>query len=205
VRAAELLRDAIVRGDLTTGSALRQDELAALLGISRIPLREALKLLEGEGFVQIRPHRGAVVAPLSEEEIVEMFEIVRLLEVHALGLSVPRLRDRELEQAALLLDELDRTSDLAAWASKNWEFHALLYGAAERPRLLELVKALRANSQRYTFMLLADERCRALLNREHRALLEACRRRDPLRAAQLLDEHLSGGKERVLRMIPREQ
>jgi DNA-binding GntR family transcriptional regulator len=200
-QAADQLRDAIVRGELETESPLREEELCRRLGISRIPLREALRRLEGEGFVEIRPRRGAVVAALSPAELVEVADMCRVLEARAIELAVPNLTSEVLERCAEHLDELDATEEPIEWARINWEFHSALYAPAQRPRFVETVANLRANAGRYLFVLLADSERRKKLNREHRGILAACRRGAAERAKNLLDAHLQGGKQSVMRII----
>jgi len=197
-----LLREAILRGDFPVGTPLRQDQLAERLGISRIPLREALKQLEGEGFVTIRPHRGAIVAPLSVKQLEEIAEIVRLLEAHLLRIAIPRLDDGALDQAEACLDRLDRIRDLGEWSRVNSQFHTILYRAADRPQALEIVSGLRLNAERFMQILLDDAGRRERLNAEHRAILTACRRRELEQALRLLDAHLGTAKEDIERALP---
>ncbi len=204
-QVARRLREGIGRGDFPTGAPLREARISAQFGVSRVPVREALHQLEGEGFVVNRPRRGAVVAPLSKAEVIEIAEMCRLLEAHALRLAVPHMTRGILKRARAIVERLDRVDDLYQWARLNWEFHATLYQPAERPLLVELVGRLRTNGERYLYMLLADREHRLALNREHRSILAACRRGTAPRAARLLDAHLQGGKEKVLHLIDLER
>ena len=201
VRAADRLREAILRGELDTQAPLREVELSRKLRISRSPLREALHQLEGEGLVVLRPRRGAVVTRLSRAEVIEIAEICRLLEAHVLRLAVPNLTREILGRAGDIVERLDGISDPIEWSRLNWQLHSALYEPAERPRLVELVANLRRNGERYMYMLLVDPRRRLSLNREHRSILGACRGRRAKRAAELLDAHLQGGKEKVLHLL----
>src|SRR5689334_15832455 len=108
---SDMLRTAILTGVLKDGEPLRQDELAAALGVSRMPVREALRRLEAEGFVDFQPHKGAVVAELSAEEAEEIYEIRLTLECRRLRESIPHLTDGALDGAAVILDEMDTEQD----------------------------------------------------------------------------------------------
>ncbi len=202
-RAAERLRESILRGEVDTDRPLREEELSKRLGISRIPVREALRQLEGEGFVEIRPRRGAVVASLSTAEIGEIAEICRLLESRALELAVPGMTRETWEVADEQVRRMDELDDPVEWARSNWSFHATLYRPAGRPRMLEIVGNLRANAERYMYVLLTERATRRRLNKEHRRILDACRCGSGKRAGRLLDAHLSGGKDTVVGVLQR--
>src|SRR5689334_18278168 len=103
----EALRVAISSGDLAPGFQLRQDELAERFGTSRIPVREALRQLEAEGFVTILPNRGAVVADLSVDEVIELLEIRIALECHALRLAIPAMGEMDLDETKKVLRSYD--------------------------------------------------------------------------------------------------
>jgi len=203
-QAADCLREAILRGQHAVGQPLRELELCGVLGISRIPLREALHRLEAEGLVTIRPNRGAIVAGVSRSEVLEIGEVCRLLEAHVLRVALPALSVEILDRAEAcldLLDELDARGDPAEWSRANWRFHSELYQAAGRPLQLELLESLRARAERAMLILVADPKRRQHLNREHRAILTALRKGRGERAAELLDAHLRGGKEEAMRLL----
>jgi DNA-binding GntR family transcriptional regulator len=148
-RVADLIRGAIVSGALPAGQALRQEELAARFGISRIPLREALRQLEVEGLILSAPYRGAVVAPLSAAEIREITALRLNLERVALELAVPRLTDTVLDALAGSADELGRNPDFARQVQLHEDFFLRLYGAAEAPLLLSVVRLVLGRGLRY--------------------------------------------------------
>src|SRR5262245_38529719 len=107
IQAADRLRTAILRGKYGDEHPLREVELCRELGISRIPLREALHRLEGEGLVEIRPNRGAAVASLSPAELAEIAELCRMIEGHLLRHSIPGLKRELLDRAGTLLELMD--------------------------------------------------------------------------------------------------
>lgn len=184
------LRDAILSGALAGGQPLRQEEIAERFGVSRSPVREALRQLEGEGLVSFFPHRGAVVSELSYQEVVEITEIRLLLEPAALRHALPALGDDDLSRAGEVLRAIDTEKDLAnRWSELNWRFHATLFAPARRPRLLDLIKAQHTAFDRYIRVHLAlsdyDEP-----QRDHYELLDLCRRKEAEAAERLLARHI---------------
>jgi DNA-binding GntR family transcriptional regulator len=199
--AASRLRAGILAGEFAPGKQLRESDLCIALCVGRIPLREALHRLAGEGLVEIRPNRGASIAIPSKEELKEIAEVCRLLEVHLLRLAIPSLRASILARAEASLGLLEGIEDPLEWARENWRFHTLLYDAAERPLMVDLLAGLRARAERAMLMLVADRERRAALNREHREILRCVRTRQVNGATALLDAHLLGGKNEVLRLL----
>jgi DNA-binding GntR family transcriptional regulator len=199
--AAERLRALILRGDYAIAQQLRENELCQILGASRIPVREALHRLAGEGLVEIRPNRGACVSSPSKDELREIAEVCRLLEAHLLRLAVPSLKPDRLTRAEAFLETLDLIDDPLEWARVNWRFHTLLYEAADRPLIIELLTGLRARAERAMLILVSDRQRRAVLNREHRAILTCLRARQAASAVEKLDAHLLGGRNEVLRLL----
>ena len=185
------LRDAIVAGVLEEGQALRQDDIAGQFGVSRSPVREALRRLEGEGLVRFYAHRGAVVAEMSSEEVLEGSEIRVALETLALEKAIPNQTEDDLRGAEDILDVIDREIDITArWSELNREFHSALYAAADRPRLLELIRIQQVGFDRYirVFLAVADYVERG--QEEHRQLLAACRRDDVDLAVRLNAQYI---------------
>ena len=202
--AADALRARILDGTLPEGSNLRQDALAAELGISRIPLREAFRELEAEGLVTLLPRRGAVVSALSLDEIGELFDLRRLIEPDLLARAVPRLTAGDLAEAERILDRYEQAlvrHDVHAWGEMNTRFHLALYAAAGRRRSLAIVQGLLANADRYTRLQLVltagTERARS----EHRRLLELCRTGDGRGAADLLRQHIDAAAGGLLSFL----
>lgn len=190
---ADTLRRRILAGELGEGEQLRQEVLAAELGVSRIPLREAFRLLEGEGLITIAPHRGAVVAVRSPEEIGELFDLRVLLEPDILRHAIPKLTERDLREAATILAGYSNAltqRDVEAWGRLNTQFHLALYRPAERPRSLALVRSLLDQTDGYTRMQLLLTGGQSRAQREHTELLELCRARKTGAAAKLVEDHV---------------
>lgn len=192
---AERIRTAIVRGQLHGGQPLRQAEIAERFGVSRIPVREALSQLEGEGWVSSVPHRGVVVTELCAEDVRDLCDIRLDLETRALQLAIPQLDTPTLDRAERVLDEIDAEPTIDAWADYNLVFHCTLYEAAKRPRLLALIKNLHRLTSRYLIVHVSILNYRERGQDEHRALLAACRAGDAKLADRLLRAHIGNAAD----------
>ena len=191
--AVEQLREHILRGDYPEGSPLRQDALAAELGVSRIPVREALRQLEVEGLVTFSPHAGAVVSTLSLDEIVELFQLRATLESELIRKAVPNLTHDVLDRAYTILEAYDaafETGDVAEWGALNWEFHSTLLAAANKPLTLGILSMLHNQSDRYTRLQLALTHGEWRASDEHKTIANAAASGDAELAANLMREHV---------------
>ncbi|HET7563552.1 MAG TPA: GntR family transcriptional regulator [Gemmatimonadaceae bacterium] len=200
----EAIRDRILSGVYAEGEQLRQDALAADLGVSRIPVREALRQLEAEGLVTFNPHRGAVVSSFSVAEIEELFDIRAMLESDLLRRSIPHLTDEDFHRAAEILDDFEaafNNRDIAAWGDLNWQLHSTLYAAADRPMTMGVVENLHHRTNRYARMQLALTHGESRAREEHRALVAAARKRNVDRACTLLEAHILGAGRALARFL----
>lgn len=192
-RVHEFLRDEIMADRLTPGTELQEVALAASLGVSRGPIREALGRLSAEGLVTIRPRNGAVVRSLSRDEFVEAYQVREALETFAVKLAVPRLTHNHfshLETLTAQMVERAEENDVVAFFEANAAFHEGLVEASGNRRLRDLHSQLARQLGRYQMRSLA---LRGNLRRsiaEHRAILRAAKRADAERAARLLSEHI---------------
>ena len=187
---AEALRQAIGHGLFVEGQSLRQDEIAGQFGVSRIPVREALRQLEAEGLVIFHPNRGAMVSVLSVAEAQEICEIRVALETMALELAIPQLSDLDLRRAAELLQATEQAASPEQAAHLIWQFYMALYSPANRPRLLDLIKMLHVNIDRYMRLQRAELTIQTHCLSNHQQLLESCWQRDTTAATQILRHHL---------------
>ncbi|ABO59469.1 GntR family transcriptional regulator [Burkholderia vietnamiensis] len=198
--AANELRRRILTGEYVDGYQLRQDALATELGISRIPLREALVQLESEGLVKILPHKGAIVSELSPEDITELFELRALLEPVLLKKSIPKLTAEDFARLDAILDEYSavlHASQSGRWGELNTELHQLLLSRAEQPKTAAIVASLLQQTDRYTRVQLSlSEAARDVAESEHAELVALCRKGDGRAAASLLKRHIehAGGE-----------
>lgn len=187
----DILREDILSGKLNGGVQLKQEELATKFNVSMSALREALRSLEGEGLVKFYPNRGAVVSELSADEAQEIFDIRLFLELGALELAIPNLTDADLAEADEILKEADRDSNSELCGKLNWQFHEILYRAANRPKLLSLIQNMINNVERYMRIYLSTMHYQTKSQAEHRALLNACAQRDIKAAQKLLRKHMA--------------
>lgn len=176
LRIAEALRGAILSGSIEGGVPLRQEELASAFEVSRIPVREALRMLEAEGLIEFHPNRGAVVAAVTAEEVENVYTIRAALECAALGLSGPRLTHEDLSIAATVLDEINEQKEVSRLGELNRRFHLSLYSRCNRRRLLsEIDSYLRLGDRLLRFHFSRVDGRGFSSQDEHRAILAACR------------------------------
>jgi len=204
----EALRERILRGNYPEGDPLRQDAIAEELGVSRIPVREALRQLEAEGLVTFSPHRGAVVSSLSLDEIDELFELRADIECDVLRRAIPRTSAEQLDRAIEVLDDFEdalRAGEATRWGPLNWHFHAALYAPASRNFTMGVLQKLHQQSDRYFRMqvLLANGGARA--NEEHRAIAAAVGAKDVTEASRLMREHILGAGTSLLGLLQQQR
>lgn len=200
----ETIRDAILNGRYQPGQRLVTEELAKELGVSRMPVREALQRLEVAGLVTITPHKGAVVSELSEAEIAEIYHIRAVLDGLAARLATPRLTQDDHAKLNALLDEMERgvqTHDLKTVLTVNREFHVVIWKAAQAPRLRELLENLYDTSQRFRNISVLIPGRLDQITQEHRLIAEALARGDAAAAEQHAHEHHEGTARRLLSSI----
>lgn len=188
----EQLRQAIVAGDFLPGQALRQDALAKRFGVSRVPLREALSTLEGEGQVVYEPHRGYKVARLSMDDLLEVYRIRELLEAEAARLATERAGDgvvEEMRRAAAEVNAASEAGDLLTMTEANRKFHFILVQAAQMPRLERLLQVLWDATDTYRFVYYGSPANRAVVREEHELIIDAFARRDHESLIAMLDLH----------------
>lgn len=200
----EAIRDRILHGDYPEGTPLRQDAIAAELGVSRIPVREALRQLEAEGLVSFSPHVGAIVSTLSLDEIREVFELRALIEADLLRRAFPHLTREVLDRAEAVLDDYEEAlekGDVRAWGTLNWLFHSTLYLPERHPLAINIVQQLHNHSDRYQRMQLKLTHGETRANREHRAILSAVREGEQQHAISLLSSHILGAGRGLIEFL----
>ncbi|MER5917565.1 GntR family transcriptional regulator [Streptomyces sp. NPDC001982] len=191
-RIAGILRDEILAGELPPGTWLRQDELAARLGTSRIPVREALRILESDGLTESFPNRGSRVPILSLEEVNTYYRMRERLEPLTLNESLPHLTDHHLDRLEHIQEEIETQSDVNRFLHLDRDFHMTTYAGCPSDHLLAITERLWNSTQHYrrAFMVLADPGRAAIVNAEHRLILDAVRRCDPEDAERYLVGHI---------------
>jgi DNA-binding GntR family transcriptional regulator len=174
-RTVEALRTDILTGALTPGAQLVQEDVAERLGVSRIPVREALQLLASEGLVSHQPNRGYFVTELSVVDLQEVYRLRQILEAEAIRQAVPALSDADVKRLRELAAAVPHADDIAA---ANRRFHFALFEAAGMPRLTRLLNQLWDSSDVYRALYFQQGANRRLVHTEHSAMLDAIERRD---------------------------
>ncbi len=200
------LRERILGLEIPEGTQLRQDSLAAEFGVSRIPVREALLQLEGEGLVTQAAHKGYTVTVLSLDEIREVFDLRALIEVDLLSRAIPRMNEDDVNAAREVVvtfdDMLARQSEQANWGRMNWQLHAALYAPAARTRTMRVLRNLHRDADRYLRLhLKLTQRSNDRAREEHRRLVGLCAQRDTAEATRLLAEHILTARDELLEFL----
>ncbi|MBP3935675.1 MAG: GntR family transcriptional regulator [Pseudomonas sp.] len=193
----ETLRNAILDGRLPCGTAIRQEALAKLFGVSRMPVREALRQLEAQGLLQVVQYKGAVVAPLIEDNSLETYELRQLLEAQALRLSVPLLSKEDFEEAEGYIEALEIEKDFGKIGTLNRQFHQALYCKAPNKKLLALIESGLIEEERFLRFNLEQMNLGKLCQDDHRALLRYARARDVEACIAELELHLQRGVKAI--------
>lgn len=204
----ESLREAIIQGRLRPGERLMELQLAEELGVSRTPVREAIRKLELEGFVVMMPRKGAYVAGITDKDITEVFEVRAALESLAAGLACDRITDEELEQlerSVVQISELAEQANLDGLVQEDAEFHEIIYRASRNKRLILILTNLQEQIQRFRLTTLSRPgRTRKALD-EHRQIVEAISERNVELAQRLAWEHIENAENSLLCAIREEE
>ena len=202
---AEELRRRIVSGEYAGGDQIRQEAVAEELGVSRIPIREALLQLEAEGLVVIYTHKGAVVASLSAEDAVDLFEARLVLETLLLKKAVAAATPNDIAQIDASMDEYERAMRNGAspetLSRLNWAFHTALCEPARRPRMIAILLSLYTATDRYLRLQIETPRAKAKALADHRALVDAVKTRRVSTAARLIKAHITGAYDDVMKQL----
>jgi DNA-binding GntR family transcriptional regulator len=191
----ETLRNAILDGRLPCGTAMRQQELASLFGVSRMPVREALRQLEAQSLLHVVTHKGAVVAPVIEDNSAETYQLRMLLESEALRLSIPLLTDADIAEADAFIRALEQEENYAEMGRLNRLFHMALYGKAPNQRLLKLVEHGLNEEERFLRFNLQAMGLGQITQDDHRELLNLVAQKKVEESVLTLRNHLMRGME----------
>lgn len=196
------LRSAILRGNLAPGERLMELQLADRLGVSRTPVREAIRMLEHEGLVIMRPRRGAQVANITVQELNDVLEVRKSLEILAIEKACERMTPADMdgmEKAAVAFEKLalDDKSDLTELAESDESFHDFIYQGTGNKRLIRVLANLREQMYRFRVEYLKDSDIRKDLMAEHRAIVEAVRKRSSAEAVAVISKHIDNQQKAI--------
>jgi DNA-binding GntR family transcriptional regulator len=191
-RVAATLREEILNGTLAPGERIVQEDLALRFGASRQPVRDALRLLEGDGLVTLKANSGAWVSKLSESECDEAYLVRERLEPLLLSQSIPNLTDAQLARLTQLVTEIEKTTDIESFLRLDREFHLLSYAGAQEGMLSEFVERIWNTTQHYrrAFAKLNDFANSEVTHMEHKLILDGILRKDSPQAESALEGHI---------------
>jgi DNA-binding GntR family transcriptional regulator len=186
-------------GDLGPGARIRTEDIAASLGLSRQPVREAIRRLEAEGYVTARPNRGAAVNRYTPVQLLELFEIRAALESLAVSIAAPRLRADDFARLEESLTAMTAAGDVANdWLARHGEFHLYIVGAAHRPRLAHEIARLHATLEPYLRLWFVHAGTPANSRDEHQQLLQILRYGYPKHAEEVMRAHVLDTAEQII-------
>ena len=191
-RATDALRHEILSGGLRPGRRVKQETLAAKYGISRIPIREALRQLESEGLVVLVPNSGAWIAKLDQSECVEIYKIREQLEPLAIAESAKNISTEAIADLVDLTSKIEASENPEDFLRLDRDFHLLSYSGSQMPRLLEMIYKFWNTTQHYrrAFAYAAEQSSMVAVHQEHALIAEAMSRQDGEQAARILCGHI---------------
>lgn len=198
------LRDAILKGELKPGERLMEIHLAKELGVSRTPIREAIRMLELEGLAVTYPRRGAQVARMSEKDLDDVLEIREALDCLAATRACENMKSddlRELKGALELFEDAVSKRDTRVIVEADEAFHGVIYKASNNPRLMNILVNLKEQMYRFRFEYIKDESTYPTLLKEHEEIYNALSLKDKVKVAQLTRTHLYNQMNGVRAMI----
>lgn len=201
------LREAILKGELKPGERLMELQLASKLGVSRTPIREAIRMLELEGLAVTVPRKGAEVAKMTEKDMEDVLQIRKALDELAVGLACDNMTEEELKQLYVALknfEESTRTGDVKKIAQADVEFHDTIYQAADNPKLVNMLNNLREQMYRYRVEYLKNDSIYPRLIEEHEKIYEGLKRKDKETVVKIVSYHVMN-QEIVVKNIIQEQ
>lgn len=198
------LRQAILKGELAPGERLMEIQLAEKLGVSRTPIREAIRKLELEGLVLMIPRKGAEVAKISEKSLKDVLEVRRSLEELAIELACQRMTEtdfQELERVEATFREVVKKGSSMEIAEMDEKYHDVIYDATRNARLVQILNNLREQMYRYRLEYIKDEDKRQILMIEHEKIMKALMGRHVAEAKRAIREHIDNQEITVLKNI----
>lgn len=198
------LRQAILRGELVPGERLMEIHLANRLGVSRTPIREAIRKLELEGLVTMIPRRGAEVARITEKNLRDVLEVRRALDAFTVELACDRISEEEKEDLKIACDEFEKateTKDSELIAKADVKLHDIIVRAAGNDRLIQLINNLAEQVYRYRFEYIKDESQHEKLVEEHRVIFESIMKNDKATASMAVKTHVDNQENSIIQQI----
>jgi DNA-binding GntR family transcriptional regulator len=200
------LRDAIIAGELKPGERLMEVQLAEKMGVSRTPVREAIRKLELEGLVDMEPRKGARVAVLSAKDIIDVLEVRATLDGLATSLAAVRITDTEIIELRHVLAQLAvnlEKENLQGSIRKDIEFHEIIYRAAKNDKLLSIINNLREQVHRFRVIYMKEHGGIREIIREHTEICDAIEKKDPEKAGEAARVHIKNQETAIIKALSR--
>lgn len=200
------LREAIIMGELKPGERLMEVQLAQKMGVSRTPVREAIRKLELEGFVSMIPRKGAHVAKLSVKDIMDVLEVRASLDGLATSLAAERIAENELKELKHIQGQFDNyveKDNLQGVIKKDVEFHDVIYKASKNDKLIQISNNLREQVYRFRVIYLKDFSSTKEVIREHMEIYQAIDNKDPGAAREAAENHIKNQELMIIESIKR--
>ena len=202
------LRQAILRGEFKPGERLMEIQLANKLGVSRTPIREAIRMLEQEGLAVTTPRKGAEVAKMTLKDMEDVLEIRDALDELAVRIACQKISDeqlKQLEDMKELFEKSTQTGNVKKIAEADVTFHDVIYEATGNPKLVTLLNNLREQVYRYRVEYIKDPKNYPTLIAEHEAILESLKNRDVKNAVEAMHVHVANQAEAVKTVIQEQE
>lgn len=202
------LRQAILRGELKPGERLMEIKLANKLGVSRTPIREAIRKLELEGLVIMIPRKGAEVADITEKSLTDVLEVRRALEELSARLACDRITEEEIQELINAADTFRKTlksKDITVIAEADVHFHDVIYTATKNQKLIQLLNNLHEQMYRYRIEYLKNKEVYPQLLKEHEEIITHIRKREKENAVQIVCRHIDNQVDAVMDKIRMKQ
>lgn len=198
------LRQAILKGELAPGERLMEIQLAERLGVSRTPVREAIRKLELEGLVTMVPRKGAEVAGITEKGMKDVLEVRKALEGLAVELACQKIEEEQLqhlEEHLVKFEKAINSGDLTHIAEMDVDFHDTIYSTTDNEKLVQMLYNLREQMYRYRVEYIKDKETRTTLLKEHREIVDTLKSRDANAAKEVIKRHIDNQETGVSKSI----
>ena len=202
------LREAILKGELKPGERLMELQLAAKLGVSRTPIREAIRMLEQEGLAVTIPRKGAEVAKMTEKDMEDVLQIREALDELAAKIACEQISEEQLEELVATMHEFEestKTDNVKKIAEADVKFHDIIYQSTGNPNLVNMLNNLREQMYRYRVEYLKDENNYPTLMKEHKDIVEGLVRKNKTQVTETMHQHVKNQAVAVKAMIQEQE